>query len=219
MTAEPAPHTPPKTSGMAIAALVLSLLFCVPFAPLIGLILGIVALTKINKSRGALTGMGLAIAAIGISAVTMVVGIGMMVAIAIPNFMRFQARAKEAEAKVTLTQLRIATMAHVAEHGSFPSSDGAWAPTAMCPKEGCKGGEPEWQKEPWTTLQVGFEAGEKHYFQYRYEVQGEGKDATLTITAQGDPDNDGTPNSMTVTGRIDENGQALLEGPEKLDLD
>lgn len=211
MTAEPAPNTAPKTSGLAIAALVLSLLFCIPLAPLIGLVLGIVALMQIDKSKGALTGKGMAIGAIVVSLFTGVVAIGMMAAIAIPNFMRFQARAKEAEARVSLMQLKTATMAHVSEQRSFPPSDGAWAPAEPCPKAGCDGNEPEWKKEPWNTLQFGFYS--KHYFQYRYEVVGEGKDATLTITASGDPDGDGEPTIMTVTGSISSDGEAILEGP------
>jgi type II secretory pathway pseudopilin PulG len=211
VTAEPAPSTAPKTSGLAIAALVLSLLFCIPLAPLIGLVLGIVALMQIDKSKGALTGKGMAIGAIVVSLFTIVAAIGMMVAIAIPNFARYQARAKEAEARVSLMQLKTATMSHVAEHRRFPSSDGEWAPTAPCPKAGCDGNEPEWKKEPWTSLQFGFYS--KHYFQYRYEVIGEGQDATLTITASGDPDGDGEPMIMTVTGSISSDGDAILEGP------
>lgn len=210
MTAEPAPHTT-KTSGLAIAALVLSLLFCIPLAPLIGLVLGIVALMQIDKSKGALTGKGMAIGAIVVSLFTGVAAIGMMAAIAIPNFVRFQARAKEAEARVSLMQLRTATMAHVVEQGTFPQSDGEWAPATPCPKAGCDGNEPEWKKEPWAALQFGFYS--KHYFQYRYEVTGEGKDATLTITASGDPDGDGEPTIMTVTGSISSDGNAILEGP------
>ena len=71
-TNQPAePVTPPagtKTSGMAIASLVLAFLF-----PLIGLILGIVALSSIKKSG--VKGKGLAIAGIIISIVIMISGI------------------------------------------------------------------------------------------------------------------------------------------------
>lgn len=66
-----APVTPPagtKTSGMAIAAIILAFLF-----PLIGLILGIVALSSIKKSGE--KGKGLAIASIIISIVLMLLGI------------------------------------------------------------------------------------------------------------------------------------------------
>ncbi len=49
------------TSGLAIAGLILSLLY---FTSLIGAIMGHVALSKINQSRGAIEGRGIAIAAI-----------------------------------------------------------------------------------------------------------------------------------------------------------
>src|ERR1035437_4067181 len=51
-----------KTSGMAIASLVLGILGICGITALVGLILGIVALVKINRSGGRLSGQGLAIA-------------------------------------------------------------------------------------------------------------------------------------------------------------
>lgn len=57
----------PSVSGMAVAGLVCSL-----FIGIIGLILSIIALNQINNSNGALSGRGLAIAGIWISAVSMV---------------------------------------------------------------------------------------------------------------------------------------------------
>ena len=66
-----APATPSspagKTSGVAIAAIIFAFLF-----PLVGLILGIIALTQIKKNHEG--GKGLAIASIVISVVIMVVG-------------------------------------------------------------------------------------------------------------------------------------------------
>lgn len=58
----PGYYAPVKTtSGLAIAGLILSLLY---FTSLIGAILGHVALSKINQSRGSIEGRGIAIAAI-----------------------------------------------------------------------------------------------------------------------------------------------------------
>ncbi len=64
-----------KNSGLAIASLVLGLLFCVPFASLVGLILGIVALNQIKNSGGAIQGRGMAIAGIVLGAISMAIGI------------------------------------------------------------------------------------------------------------------------------------------------
>lgn len=68
-TAAPAAPSAPagKTSGVAIAAIIFAFLF-----PLIGLILGIIALTQIKKNHEG--GKGLAVASIVISIIIMVVG-------------------------------------------------------------------------------------------------------------------------------------------------
>lgn len=60
---------PPKTSGMAVASLVLGIVgfFCGFFSALPGLILGIVGLKKIRDSDGQLTGKGLALAGVCVS--------------------------------------------------------------------------------------------------------------------------------------------------------
>ncbi len=84
---------------LATFSLVFSIL-CFP----IGLLLGVLAMVKINKSNGALGGTGLAIAAIVIS----IVGAGCMAAIAIPNITKFQCRAKQSDAKANLKALYVA---------------------------------------------------------------------------------------------------------------
>lgn len=72
-TIPPAPPRPPL-SGLAIGALVCSLLFFIPFlAPTLGLVLGIIAVIVIATSQGRQRGMGMAVAAIVI-AIPMFVG-------------------------------------------------------------------------------------------------------------------------------------------------
>lgn len=63
----PAAQPPGKTSGLAISSLVLGVLGCFGITALVGLVLGIVALAKINRSQGRLGGKGLAIAGICVS--------------------------------------------------------------------------------------------------------------------------------------------------------
>jgi prepilin-type processing-associated H-X9-DG protein len=79
------PMAEPRTSGMAIASLVLGIVgFCVPcISALVGLILGIVALVSINKSNGRLKGTGLAVSGIVVSAITMLI-VPVMLAILMP---------------------------------------------------------------------------------------------------------------------------------------
>jgi type IV pilus assembly protein PilA len=119
----------PKTSGLAIAALILSIL---PIACInvVGIVLGIVALVKINEKPTLLKGKGLAIAAIIVGVMWFFVGI--LAAIAIPNFLKFQARAKQSEAKVSLKSLYTAEKAFFAENGRFATTFAmaGWQPEA-----------------------------------------------------------------------------------------
>ena len=65
----PPPSAPVKTSGLAVASLVCGVLGFLFLPALAGVVLGLVALIKINKSRGQLGGQGLAIAGLCISGV------------------------------------------------------------------------------------------------------------------------------------------------------
>jgi hypothetical protein len=64
----PAGHQP-KTSGLAIASLLLGLVGFLIITALGGLVCGIVALSRIKRSGGALKGQGLAIAGMALSAI------------------------------------------------------------------------------------------------------------------------------------------------------
>jgi len=76
----------PKTCGIAIASLVLGILgpCTLGIGPLVGLILGCVGLSKINKSRGTLSGKGLAVAGISVSGVTLVLSLVLWVMLIVP---------------------------------------------------------------------------------------------------------------------------------------
>ena len=90
-TSTQAPGPDAKTSGLAIAALVLGILgpfTCITIIPAI--ILGIVALVKISKSGGQLKGNGLAIAGIALPVVLLPV-IALLMAILMPALARVRA--------------------------------------------------------------------------------------------------------------------------------
>lgn len=108
---EPAP---PPTSTLAVVALVMSFL-CMP----IGLILAIVALVRINKSNGALGGKTLAIIALALNLVLVPMCGGVYAAIAIPNFIKFQCRSKQSEAKANLKSLFVAQELYRAEKNAY----------------------------------------------------------------------------------------------------
>ncbi len=59
----------PQDSGLAIAALILGLLSCIPLCGIVAIVLGIVALVQISNGRGQLKGQGMAIVGIVCGAV------------------------------------------------------------------------------------------------------------------------------------------------------
>jgi type IV pilus assembly protein PilA len=112
---------PPKTSPLAIVAIVCA---CVPCVSLLGLILGIVALTQIGSRPKEKGGRGIALAAVVVGSImTVLIGpAGIMAAIAIPNFIRFQARAKQSECKSNLRAFFTAEKSYFAEHDEYSKS-------------------------------------------------------------------------------------------------
>ena len=90
----PQPYTQPKTSGMAIASLVCGILgICIGLTAPVGLILGIVAIRKINSSGGAIGGKGLAIGGLITSCVGMIACLGILASMLLPALARATPRA------------------------------------------------------------------------------------------------------------------------------
>lgn len=124
------PPSEPQLSGLAVAGFVMSLLpFCM--IHLVGLVLGAVAWAKINSRPDQLRGKGLAIAAVVIGSLWLVIAvIGIIAAIAIPSFLGFQAKSRQAEARSNLRSLYTAEEAYFAEHDRYADSFEAldWRP-------------------------------------------------------------------------------------------
>jgi len=118
---------PQRTSKLATAALILGLiggLLPCPFG-LVAIGLGIAALITIGNNPG-LGGRGLAIAGI---VVPLTVGpmVGILAAIAIPNFIKFQARSKQSECKSNLKAVFTAQKSYFQEkdrYSTLPSEIG-----------------------------------------------------------------------------------------------
>ena len=94
LTSSPATAAPPitpKTSGLAIAALILGILsfFTCALTAIPAIICGIISLIKIEKSGGSITGKGLAIAGI----ITPVLSFAMSIAILMPALSRVRQNA------------------------------------------------------------------------------------------------------------------------------
>jgi type II secretory pathway pseudopilin PulG len=186
---------PQKTSALAIAALVCAFL-CFP----LGLILGIVALIRIGNSNGQLGGKGLAIAALVIPlAATPIIGI--LSAIAIPNFIRYQQRSKQSEAKSVLGGIRTSQQAFKEEYGVYtkiglnpanaPSSlKSAWD-EVPCPETCSKD-----NVDACASFEcIGYRPAGLVYYRYACAT---GPNNGLACTAYGDLDDDGEPSVFMV---------------------
>lgn len=106
---ESQPEQPPRTSGMAIASLVLGILglfTCVTALP--GLILGIIALVQTGKNRN-LKGQGMALAGTIMSGIAVLV-MPIMAAILFPVFARARAAAQQASCINNVKQLSSAML-------------------------------------------------------------------------------------------------------------
>ncbi len=110
--AEPGP--PCRTSGMAIASLVLGILAVVTcvgaiiFAP-IGLVLGIIGLIQTDRSRGCLRGHGLALAGTILSGISLLIS-PILAAILFPVFARAREKAQQTMCLSNARQLSSAMM-------------------------------------------------------------------------------------------------------------
>jgi prepilin-type processing-associated H-X9-DG protein len=105
----PVAPAPAKTSGLAIASLILGLLgIACGFTAIVGLVLGIVALVQINKSQGRLRGQGLAIAGVIISGIFILV----MPAMLLPALAKAKARAQSINCVNNVKQIALAVVIH-----------------------------------------------------------------------------------------------------------
>ena len=105
--ATPMPQGPPRTNGMAIASLVLAIIGFLTSILGIGiifgvvaLILGIIALGQIKANSRQQKGRGMAMAGVILGALSVVMMVlGILAAIAIPNFISLRSRAYDASAR------------------------------------------------------------------------------------------------------------------------
>ena len=114
----PAATPPPaKTSGLAIASLILGLLGFCGLTALIGLILGIIGMVQINKSEGRLKGQGLAIAGVIVSAVFLLLMLSMLP----PAFSKAKAKAQNITCLNNVRQINLALIIQAqANTNTFP---------------------------------------------------------------------------------------------------
>jgi Tfp pilus assembly major pilin PilA len=146
--------------------------------------------------------------------------IGVAAAIAIPAFVRYQKRAKTAEARVNLKTLstRIALQhldasnAKSAEGNAFKFLQSSKLVPGNPTEFMCQNGKPilfkpqpdTWSGVAWKTLD--FSIQEPFRYAYQIESKGVGKDAQFTLRAIGDLDCDGRVSTFEIKGRLDQRG-------------
>ncbi len=132
---------------------------------------------KVHKRRGGFTLIELMI---------VVAIIGILAAIAIPNFLRFQLRAKAGESKVNIAAIRTAEEGRYAEFGTYVSAAATPAGTPSTTKRVWAGGG----ISAFNTL--GWSPEGMLYFNYGVDV-GTGVDVSaFSVGATADIDGDGT---------------------------
>ena len=119
------PSTPPaKTSGMAITSLVLGVLGAVTCGAtaLVGLVLGIISMSKIKKSDGQLGGSGIALAGTIVSAVFLLM-LPLFAAMLLPALSKAKERAQTIQCVNNLKQLALAVRIYSGDNkDQFPPS-------------------------------------------------------------------------------------------------
>jgi len=91
----------------------------------LGIVLSIIAIAKVNRSPWQYGGKGMAIGGLvlSIASLVIVVPVGMVAAIAIPNLLAARAAANEGSAIYTMRQLAIAESNYAARYGRYGTAD------------------------------------------------------------------------------------------------
>ncbi len=113
--------------------------------------------------------------------------IGILAAIAIPNFLRFQLKSKTSEGKVNLSAIRTAEETYLAEFGQYVGS-GSFP--------GAAGTPPGTQKDPWPAAAGGFDTigwGPEGDVFFNYAVGVDANNTGYTASAEADLDGNMTP--------------------------
>ena len=112
--------------------------------------------------------------------------IGLLVAVAIPNFMRLQAKARQSEAKVLLGAIAAREMQYKLESGAFMS----------CPPNPVAPGK-DWDKSMAEWNRIGFAASGPVLYQYWVEAD----DAGFMVHAKANLDRDATLDTWSMSSK------------------
>jgi type II secretory pathway pseudopilin PulG len=127
MVAPTAAAAPAKTSGLAISSLVLGVLglFTCGATALVGLVLGIVAMVKIEKSKGQVGGKGLALAGTIVSGVFLLM-LPVLAAMLLPALAKAKQRATTISCMNNVKQLNRALIMYASDNKDQLPSGNKW---------------------------------------------------------------------------------------------
>ena len=121
------PAASAKTSGMAVTSLVLGCLGVLScgVTSLVGVVLGIIALVRINKSKGELKGQGLALAGIIVSLVLLLI-VPIAAALTLPALAKAKAKAASIQCMNNMKQLNLALIMYAADNNEQFPGPSSW---------------------------------------------------------------------------------------------
>ena len=135
--------TGPKTSGMAIASLVLGLVGFCGVTAIMGMILGLVSLIKIGKSNGQLKGKGLAISGMILSSLMFIVFLGAAAGVLLPALSKAKYqrqferdRPQYSDCGVNVRKLALAIRLYADEHEGKCPPAARWCDDLLANVEG-----------------------------------------------------------------------------------
>jgi prepilin-type processing-associated H-X9-DG protein len=122
-----APKLVPKMSGLAIASLVLGVLglFSFGLTAVVGLVLGIVAMVKVNGSQGRLKGSGLAVAGVCVSGFMLLL-LPLTAAMLLPALARAKQKAQGINCMTNVKQLNLCLIMYATDHGNRLPPGNQW---------------------------------------------------------------------------------------------
>lgn len=193
----------PSSSKTAILGLVFGILgLCfVPFA-IVGLILGVVALTKKTPVAG---GKGVAIAAVVVSPLAIVIGLGIQTAVAIPMYIRYLRQSKTGEAVANVSAISHGVVAYWSME-RLDRSVGAVPTQSLPPSVPRTPAVPGPDRQPWPPeaaagwRDLDFAPADPIAYAYEYTRAPDG--TSFVVRAVGDLDGDGTLAIFEQTGRV-----------------
>lgn len=130
--------------------------------------------------------------------------IGILAAIAIPNFLRYQLRSRRTEGSVNVAAIRTAQIAHFGTKDEFVTA------TAN-PGSVTKGQRQAWDRSNAAWRELGFEPEGDVYFDYQTTAGEDDEVSTFMVHAQADLDGDAENSCWAFLKPIlDEKGEATM---------